>query len=103
MTQKELKEFVKNFKYLNRKFKVRIVGANHARISATAMLKNVDTGKMSEFGDYRDIQYRDVDEFQLLTIMRNWLMILTLHELDEHIQYKGKKVFDPHKTLNYLY
>lgn len=103
MTQKEMKAFLADFKYLNRKFTVRFVAGNHARITARATLLDVDTGKNGEFSDFRDVQYKDVDEFQLLTIMRNWLMILSLHELDEHIQYKGKKVFDPHKTLNYLY
>lgn len=102
MTPKELRDFIKDFKYLNREFTVSFK-KDYARINAKAMLKCVDTGKMREFGDYRDIQYKDLNEHQLLVVMRNWLMILALHELDEHINYKGEKVFDPHKTLNYLY
>lgn len=103
MTQNDLLQFVDDFKYLNRKFKVVFKAENHARIEAVAVLKDVDTGEDREFGDYRDVQYQDVNEFQMLVIMRNWMMMLALHELDEHIQYKGEKVFDPHKTLNYLY
>jgi len=102
VTKEALEQFLKDFKYLNRNYRVSFDGEK-ATIYASAILQDVDTGEDTTFGDYRVVKYQEVDEFQLLVIMRNWMMILALHELDEHIQYKGKKVFDPHKTLNYLY
>lgn len=102
MTKRELQKFLKDFKYLNRQFTVKF-NKNDATIEAQAVLKDVDTGKDEVFGDYRTVDYRNCNEFQMLVIMRNWMMILALHELDEHIQYQGQKVFDPHKTKNYLY
>ncbi len=103
MTKQEFLQFIEDFKYLNRKFSVKWMTFHIARIEAKAILKDVDTGEDKEFGDYREVEYQNVDEFHMLIIMRNWMTILALHELDEHIQYKGKKVFDPHKTKNYLW
>lgn len=103
MTKAEIKKFFKNFKYLDHKFAIGFYFDGTAVIHKSATLKDVDTGKRKVFEDRREIQYEKFNEFELLNYMRNWLMNLIIHENDERIMYKGKKVFDPHKAWSHLW
>jgi hypothetical protein len=102
MTKANLEKFFKDFKYLKHKFKVEFFKPGRAFITGSAVLIDVDTGKKQKFTDSREIGYTDFNEFELLNYMRNWMMNLAIHENDERIMYKGKKVFNPHKVWSHI-
>jgi hypothetical protein len=103
MTRQEVRKFLIDFKYDKHEFKVRFLPNGIARITGTAWLKCADTGKKVQFSDSRDMNYASFSEFELLNYMRNWLLNMAIHENDEKIRYKGKKLYDPHKVWSHLF
>jgi hypothetical protein len=103
MTGKELRTFFKRFKYMKNKFSVQFKANGMARITASAFLIDVTTGKRKLFTDQRTLAYKDFSEFELLNYMRNWILNVSMHEVDEKILFDGKRIFDPHKVWNHLW
>lgn len=101
MTKKSLAKFIKNFKYSDHRFNVQFQN-DDAIITKSADLKCATTKKMKTFMDHRKLAYSDFNEFELLNYMRNWMINLAIHENDELIRYKGKRVFNPHKVWSHI-
>ena len=102
MTKRELVKFFKNFKYQKHKFDLQFKDKSRAIIHGSAFLTDVETGRKRKFEDFREIAFSDFNEFELLNYMRNWLINLAIHENDEKIVYRGKRVFDPHKVWSHI-
>ena len=102
MTKKEFTKFFKDFKYREHKFTVIILEEGKSKIKCASRLVDIDTGKKRDFEDHRMLAHKDFNEFELLNYMRNWMMNLAIHENDERIMYKGKKIFNPHKVWSHI-
>jgi hypothetical protein len=102
MTKAQFNKFFKNFKYLEHEFEIRFLPHGFAMIDCNSNIICVDTGDKAKFHDHRKLGYVEFNEFELLNYMRNWMMNLAIHENDERIMYKGKKIFNPHKVWSHI-
>lgn len=109
LTIEDVKKILKNINFseyscidMGWEFEIQIQGGMYM-IRTSFMRKDIDTGKYGKgWGRWHTTPVNGATETSI--VMTAWVCVKMIveHELLEGFEYKGKKVFNPHKTIDQL-
>lgn len=103
MNRQQVRQFFKNYKYADVEYTCKFLKDGEVEVFASGSLVDSYTGVKITLMASEVFNYRNADEISLLNAMRDWVHVTALHDADERIVYKGKRVFNPHQVKVSLY